>query len=75
MKINYKGFELDVHRDQCLGGWSMLYFSIFTPSGYELLSSFEDSEEKVRDKIKQLKEVVDDYLINPRNWVDEDEDV
>lgn len=71
MKVNYKGFEIDAHREKCLGGWDTLYFSIFTPTGYELLSSFEDSEEKVRDKIKQLKEVVDDYLVNPQNYDDD----
>ncbi|MMZ65413.1 hypothetical protein D1872_278180 [compost metagenome] len=71
MKVNYKGFEIDAHREKCLGGWDMLYFSIFTPTGYELLSSFEDSEEKVRDKIKQLKKVVEDYLVNPQNYDDD----
>lgn len=72
MKVMYKGFEINVTREKCLGGWSMLYYQIYTPTGYELVCSFEDSEEKVRDKIKQLKEIVDDYLINPQNYEDEE---
>jgi hypothetical protein len=70
MKINYKDFEIEVKREQCLGGWSMLYFTVITPTGYYLIDTFEDSSEKVRDKISQLKEVVNDYLENPQNYED-----
>lgn len=63
MKVDYKGYEIEVKREKCLGGWGMLYYSIFRKSdGYECLSSFEDSGETVRDKINQLKERIDNEL-------------
>ncbi|PPB12962.1 hypothetical protein ACLMAB_06040 [Brevibacillus laterosporus] len=70
MKVKYKEFALEASREKSLGGWSALYYTIYTPTGYELVSSFEDSDEKVKDKIEQLKEIVDDYLVNPQNYVE-----
>ncbi len=58
MRVNYKDFELNVRREKCLGGWSLLYYEIYQ-DGAEWISGFEDSEETVRDKIKQLKLDVD----------------
>jgi len=66
MKVKYKGFEIEVTREKSLGGWTQLYYSIFTEDGEEILSSFEDSDEKILDKIKQLKEYVDFYLENKK---------
>lgn len=68
IKTNYKGHVLEVTREKSLGGWDTLYYSVYTPTGYELLSSFEDSEEKIRDKLEQLKEVVDRYIENPSEF-------
>lgn len=74
MKTIYRGHEIDVHRDQCLGGWGMLYFSITRISdGYECLCSFEDSAEKVRDKIKELKERVDNELAEDDPWCENED--
>lgn len=57
MKTQYKGYEIDVSREPSLGGCSMIYYTITRMSdGYECLCSFEDSSETVRDKIKHLKE-------------------
>jgi hypothetical protein len=70
MKVKYKGFELSASREKSMGGWDTLYFYIFTPTGYCLVDSFEDSSEKVRDKIQQLKETVDDYILNPQDYED-----
>jgi hypothetical protein len=72
MKVNYKGFEIESFREKSLGGWPTLYYSIYTPEGYELLCSFEDSAETVRDKIKHLKEVVDDFILNPHDYIEND---
>jgi hypothetical protein len=62
VKVEYKGYEIDVYREKCMGGWGMLYYSVFTIDGHECLSNFEGSEEAVRDKIGQLKELVDAEL-------------
>ena len=71
MQVDYKGFKIDVRREKCLGGWSLLYYDIFRISdGYHLVGSFEDSAETVREKVKQCKEIVDDYLNNPQDYED-----
>ncbi|WP_326400751.1 hypothetical protein [Paenibacillus ottowii] len=72
MKVDYKGFKLEATREKSLGGWDTLYYTIYTPSGFELVSSFEDSEETVKDKIQQLKDIVEDCLINPQDYEDDD---
>jgi hypothetical protein len=69
MKSTYKGFEIIVKRDKCLGGWSMLYYDVFRiKDGYHLVGNFEDSAETVRGKIKQCKDIVDDYLADPKSY-------
>jgi hypothetical protein len=71
MKRNYKGFEINVRREKCLGGWPMLYFDIFRLSdGWHFVGNFEDSRETVKDKIKQCREMVDDYFENPQEYED-----
>lgn len=69
MKVNYKGFEINVKREKSLGGWNMLYYYVMEKdSGFMLIDNFSDSDETVRDQIKYLKEVVDRYLENPEDW-------
>ena len=69
MNSSYRGYEINVTREKCLGGWSMIYFSITRESdGREFVASFEDSEEKVRDKVKQLHERVDNELAEDDPW-------
>ena len=69
MRVFYRGHEIDVKREECMGGWSMLYFSVFRESdGYECLSSFEDSAEKIGDKVKRLKERIDNELLAENPW-------
>lgn len=73
MKTIYRGHEINVKREKCLGGWDMLFYSIFRLSdGYEVDSGFENSFEKVNDKIGQMKKTVDDEIEHPENYEDED---
>lgn len=71
MKTVYRGHEIEVRREMCLGGWSMLYYSIYRLSdGYCCLEFPEDSDEKVRDAIKHMKARIDAELadlVNPWN--------
>ena len=66
MKTAYRGFELDARREKCMGGWDLLYYSIFRLSdGYEVTSSFTYGSDKIRDFMKELKGYVDDFIANP----------
>lgn len=69
MKTIYKGCEIDVTREQCLGGYKMLFYSVFD-NGFEVTSGFSESNDTVRDYIKLLKTVVDDYKENPEKHLD-----
>ena len=67
MKTVYKGCEIEVTRDKCLGGWDMLFYSGFD-DGYEVTSGFSESSDTVRDFIKDLKGLVDDYREHPEDY-------
>lgn len=69
MKTIYKGCEIDVTREQCLSGYKMLFYSVFD-NGFEVTSGFSESNDTVRDYIKWLKTVVDDYKENPEKYLD-----
>lgn len=68
MKATYKGCEIEVTRDKCLGGWDMLFFSVFD-DGFEVTSGFSESSETVREFANGLKKVVDDYRENPEEYL------
>lgn len=60
---------MEVRREKCLGGWPMLYFTIIRGSdGYICVDGFEDSDEKVYDKVKQLKARIDAELKSDDPW-------
>lgn len=67
MKGKYKGCDIEVTKEKCLGGWDMIFYNIFD-DGFEVTSGFYDSSDKVRDFYNDLKEVVDDYRLNPKDY-------
>ena len=69
MKVKYKGYEIGVSRESSLDGCSMIYYTITRMSdGYECVCSFEDSSETVRDKVRQLKERIDNEHTEVDPW-------
>lgn len=69
MKVSYKGYELEVTREESSGGDELLYFSIYRQSDwFECVYDFEDSSETVRDKMEQLKQRVDNELKEDDPW-------
>jgi hypothetical protein len=69
MKTTYRGFEIEVTREKCLAGYSLVYYSIFRKSdGLEIYSGFYDTEDTVREVIKDMKSTVDDFLENPDDY-------
>ena len=62
MKKIYKGCEIEVTKES-----GTLYYSIFD-DGYEVVSSFSEGEDTVRDMLKSLEKVVDDYLEHPEEY-------
>jgi len=71
MKVEYRGFEIDAHRERSLGGDLLLYYSVFRiEDGWEMESGFQDSAETTPAMIGYLKELVDDYYVNPQDYDD-----
>ena len=69
MKVVYRGHEIEVTREKCLGGWSELYTSVFRLSdGLECVCAVEDSEEKVVDQVRYMKERIDEELASENPW-------
>ena len=67
MKTTYRGCEIEVTREKCLGGWDMIYFDIFD-DGFEVTSGFSETTDTVREVIEDMKKVVDDYRAHPEDY-------
>ena len=69
MKAEHRGYEIDVRRAKCMGGWSMLYYSIFRLSdGYECISGCTEDSSPVRTYVGYMKERIDAELADPNPW-------
>ena len=65
MRVLYRTFDIDVHRDRCMAGYDLLYYSVFRSDGYELESGYSDSSDTPRTYINLFKERVDSYIAHP----------
>lgn len=71
MKVSHRGHEIIVDRSESMTGEELLYYSVFRESdGYECLSSFEDSEETIGDKVQQLRDRIDNELEEADPWME-----
>ena len=69
MKVEYKGYDIEVNREDCLGGWKNLYYSIYRKSdGFECVCDFTEGEDTVDDYIKYMKERIDAELLEDDPW-------
>jgi hypothetical protein len=75
MKVIYRNCEIECTREKSLSGDVMLFYSVFDLGVYdkefEITSGFSEGEDTVREYIKYLKKVVDDYIENPEYYIDE----
>lgn len=60
MEIKYKGWTLDAHRGESLGGDNLLYYSAFDETGCERISNFSYGSDTVREMIGYMKNYVDE---------------
>lgn len=67
MKTLYRDCDIEVTREKCLGGWDMIYFSVFD-GGFEVTSGYSESNDTVREFIKDMKNLVDDYREHPEDY-------
>jgi hypothetical protein len=73
MKIKYRGFEIEATREECMGGYDFLYYTAYRICDYwEMICSFSDCEDTVKDFMDCLKNWVDEYHESPEVYEDED---
>lgn len=69
MAEEYRGHEIEVSREPCMGGWPMLYYSIFRASdGYECTSGFTEDQSSVKEYMGYMKERIDAELAEDDPW-------
>lgn len=72
MKVKYRNCEIECTRDKALSGDTLLFYSVFDEGvydkGFEVTSGFTEGADTVREYIKYMKEVVDDYIKNPEMY-------
>lgn len=67
--VKYRGFSLHAYREESMGGWEMLYYSIFRDrDGLEVSSGFYDGSESPKEYIEYLKKDVDSFIKNPSDY-------
>jgi hypothetical protein len=72
----YKGYTLEVNREKCMAGYNLLYYNITRDSdGYMPVDSFEDSNEKVRDKLKQLIQRINNEHLEDDPWCEKEDSI
>lgn len=70
MKVLYRGFEIDCHREKCMAGYELLYFTVYRKSdGYELICDFTSGSDTVRDFVGYMKNRVDGFITDPTEEV------
>ena len=63
MKEIYKGYEIEVTREKCLGGWDQLFMSIYRISdGYCVEDTFSDGDDTEKEMMGYMKERLDTEL-------------
>lgn len=74
MKVDYRGFEITVTREKCMGGWDQLFYSIFRKSDlYECTSGFSEGSDTVDEYIGYMKERIDAELKEDDPWGEKEE--
>jgi hypothetical protein len=69
MIVNYKGFEIDVRREECMAGYDLVYRNVFrTEDGWQFWGDYCDDGDTVRTHIKSMKFQIDEYLKDPEQY-------
>jgi hypothetical protein len=66
MKVEYRGFDIDIEKANCLAGYKLTYFSVFRKSdGYEMTSGVSDDDDTLQTWIGMMKGRVDGFILMP----------
>lgn len=69
MKASYRGYEIDAHRGESIGGDDYLYFTVMRESdGRFVVDDFTTGVDTEEDYIGYMKERIDSELADPDPW-------
>lgn len=69
MKTTYRGHEITVTRERCLGGWDQLYYSIYRQAdGYECAAGHTEDASPLATYVGHMKERIDAELASDDPW-------
>lgn len=68
----YRGYEIHINRAKCMAGYYLLYSVFRIEDGWEFISNYTDSSDRVTTMLKCMKDRIDDKLDN--KIPDDDED-
>lgn len=69
MRVVYRGHEIDVKRERCMGGQALLYYSVFRLSdSHECTSGFTEDTSPVSTYVRYMKARVDAELADADPW-------
>ena len=69
MIIKYKGFVLEVNREESLDGYRRIYFYVYRQKDQkEFDTDFYPETVTVREAVKDLKFIIDEYLKHPEHY-------
>jgi hypothetical protein len=72
MKINYKGFEIDVHKGKSMADIDLTFYSVFA-NNLEITSGYSYDDSPVREQIKWYKQYVDALIKDPSDYIEPDD--
>ena len=63
MKSKYKGYLIEVNREESLGGWENCYFFVYRESdGLAVIDSFTTGEDTEETIMQCMKDRVDEFI-------------
>lgn len=74
-EFSYRGHRVQLDREECMGGWEMLYFYIERESDlYCCEASFTEGEDDIDDFAGYMRERIDAELASDDPWGEHAED-
>lgn len=59
----YKGYSIEISREDCMGGWPMTYFDVFRVSdGLHVIGNFSEAEDSIDSFVDDMKSRVDEFI-------------
>lgn len=59
----YRGYQIEVEREECLGGWEQTYFYVYRKSdGLEVVCDFSTGDDSIAEYVEMMKGRVDEFI-------------